>query len=111
MEQDEITTIEGLAELIQCSMANKEDLKGMATKDDLKELATKADLQEVTGRLENLETKMEHLEASVTHMQLDMHELKQGVVYQHEYEDSLGRIKYMERKLGIESGKQKIDSF
>ena len=105
MEQDEITTIEGLAELIQRSMASKEDLKGMATKDDLKELATKEDLQEVTDRLDKLEIKVDHIEASQIQMQIDLHTLKEGVVYQHEYDDSLGRIKYMERKLGIESGK------
>lgn len=46
---DKITTIEGLAEMIQRTMASKEDLQRFATKEDMQEIraemATKADME------------------------------------------------------------------
>ena len=62
-------------------------------------------LDGIDGRLDGIDVRLDHLDASVAQIQRDVHELKEGVVYQQEYEDSLGRIKYVERKLGIESGK------
>ena len=59
----------------------------------------------IETRVENIETRVGHLEASVGQIQMDMQDVKDGMVYRHEYEDSLDRIKYVERKLGIESGK------
>ena len=37
-------------------------------------------------------------------MEADIHELRGEIVYRHEFEDALARIKYLEKKLGIESG-------
>lgn len=60
MEED-ITTIEGLATLIQRTMASKEDLKGLATKEDLEQFATKEDLKQLATKedLHLLERKLE----------------------------------------------------
>ena len=97
--EKEITTIEGLAELIQNTMASKEDVKGLATKEDVKELR-----QEMNTRFGEVNTRMDNLDARVGRIQADVSELRGEIVYRHEFDDVLGRVKYLERKLGIESG-------
>jgi predicted DNA-binding protein len=91
-----ITTIEDLAALIMNTMASKEDIKRledkMATKDELQELRTE------------MNERLDHLDARVGRMEADIHELRGEIVYRHEFEDALARIKYLEKKLGIESG-------
>ena len=81
-----ITTIEGLAELIQRTMSSKEDIK------------------EVTVRIDKIDTRIDNLDARVARIQADVSELRGEIVYRHEFEDVLGRVKYLERKMGIESG-------
>ena len=56
----EITTIEGLAALIQNTMASKEDLNGLATKEDAKELRQEMNTRfgEVNTRLDNLDVRV-----------------------------------------------------
>jgi hypothetical protein len=90
--EGKIQTIEDLAALMMETMASKEDLQGLATKEDIQELRT-----EMNGRLD-------HLDARVGRMEADIHELRGEIVYRHEFEDALSRIKYLEKKLGIESG-------
>ncbi|MBI3336291.1 hypothetical protein HYZ98_01850 [Candidatus Peregrinibacteria bacterium] len=97
--EKQITTIEGLAALIQNTMASKEDLKGLATKEDVKELR-----QEMNTRFSEVNTRLDHLDARVGRIEADINELQGEIVYRHEFEDALSRIKYLERKLGIESG-------
>ena len=97
----EITTIEGLAALIQNTMASKEDLNGLASKEDLEGLATKEDVKELR---QEMNARLDNLDARVGRVQADVGDLREEIVYRHEFEDALGRIKYLERKLGIESG-------
>ena len=87
-----IQTIEDLAALIQETMASKEDIQGLATKGDIQELRTE------------MNERLDHLDARVGRMEADIHELRGEIVYRHEFEDALARIKYLEKKLGIESG-------
>ena len=75
-------TIETLAEMIN------EGFKTTASKEDIKEVTTRLD----------------HLDARVGRIEADIHELRGEIVYRHEFEDALSRIKYLEKKLGIESG-------
>lgn len=91
---EKITTIEDLAVMIQRTMASKEDLK-----DGLGALEEKMDerFNQVDARLNNLDARVGRIEA-------DIHELRDEVVYRHEFEDLMGRMKHVERKLGIESG-------
>ena len=96
---EKITTIEGLAMMIQRTMASKEDIKDMATKEDMK--AIRGDMKEFQTEMVN---RLDYLDARVGRIEADIHELRGEVVYRHEFEDVLGRIKYMEKKLGIESG-------
>jgi TolA-binding protein len=94
--EGKIQTIEDLAALMMETMASKEDIKRledkMATKDDLQELRTE------------MNERLDHLDARVGRMEADIHELRGEIVYRHEFEDALARIKYLEKKLGIESG-------
>jgi hypothetical protein len=78
MEED-ITTIEDLAAMIQRATASKEDIQG------------------VNVRLDNLDARVGRIEA-------DVHALRDEVVRRREFEDVLDRVKYIEKKLGIESG-------
>ena len=85
-----ITTIEDLAALIKETMASKEDIQEMEGR--------------LTARLDGIDSRLDHLDARVGRMEADMHELRGEIVYRHEFEDALARIKYLEKKLGIESG-------
>ncbi len=88
-------TIEQLAEMV------KRGFDTTATKEDLKQFATKEDLQKFR---EETNARIDHVDARLGRIEADISELQKGVVYRHEFEDVLGRIKYIERKLGIESG-------
>jgi hypothetical protein len=90
--EGKIQTIEDLATLMMETMASKEDIQGLATKEDVQEL--RAEMNE----------RLDHLDARVGRMEADIHELRGEIVYRHEFEDALSRIKYLEKKLGIESG-------
>ncbi len=87
--------------MIQNTMATKEDIQRledrMATKEDMERMATKEDIQRLEGRIDHLDARTGRIEA-------DIHELQKGIISRNEFEDALGRIKYIERKLGIESG-------
>lgn len=111
-------TIDDLALMIRNTMATKEDAQElkeqMATKVDLQQLEERmvTNIQQLEGRMatniqafrEESNARFDHLDARVGRIEADIHELQEGVVYRHEFEDALGRIKYIERKLGIESG-------
>jgi len=94
-------TIDDLALMIRNTMATKEDVQRIEER-----MAT--DVQHIATNLqifhEETNTRLDHLDARVGRIEADIHELQEGVVYRHELEDVLGRIKYIERKLGIESG-------
>ena len=92
MAQTKIT-IEKLAEMIN------EGFKSTASKEDIKKV--EEDMKAMEGRLT---TRMDHLDARVGRIEADIHELRGEIVYRHEFEDALSRIKYLEKKLGIESG-------
>ena len=52
----------------------------------------------------NIEERLDHVDARLGRIEADIHELREEVVYRHEFEDTLARTKYLEKKLGIESG-------
>ena len=71
-------------------------------------MATKEDLKNVEARLE---AQIDHLDASVGTLQKDMEDVKKdmeevkgNMVYREEFTDVKDRVKYVEKKLGIESG-------
>ena len=97
------STIEELAIMIQRTMASKEDLKAFATKEGLDE-GLNGLRNEMNTQFQGVNGRLEHLDARVGRIEADIHELRGEVVYRHEFEDVLGRVKYLEKKLGIESG-------
>ena len=91
-----ITTIEDLAEMIQRTMASKEDLKAA-----VEPLATKVELRALETRMD---ARMDNLDARMGLLQSDVSDIKEDMVYRHEFDDVRDRVKYIERKLAIESG-------
>jgi tetrahydromethanopterin S-methyltransferase subunit G len=81
------TTIEDLAEMVRKGFSGVDKRFG-----------------EVDKRFDKVEARLDTLDARVGRIEADIHELRGEIVYRHEFEDVLGRIKYIERKLGIESG-------
>ena len=61
-------------------------------------------LDKMDDRFDQIDGRLDHIDARLGRVEADMHEMREGVVYRHELEDKLGRIKYIERKLDIESG-------
>jgi tetrahydromethanopterin S-methyltransferase subunit G len=84
------TTIEGLAVLIVETMASKEDIQELR--------------QEMNARFEKVDTRLDNLDARVGSIEADVHALRDEMVHRREFEDVLDRVKYIEKKLGIESG-------
>jgi len=83
------TTIEDLARMIN---------------EGFKTTATKEDINRVEVRLDSVESRLDYLDARVGRIEADIHELRGEIVYRHEFEDGMSRIRYLEKKLGIESG-------
>jgi uncharacterized protein YPO0396 len=70
--------------------ASKEDIKGV--KEDIQQLR------------EEMNERIDHLDARVGRLEADVHTLRDEMVRRSEFEDALDRVKYIEKKLGIESG-------
>jgi hypothetical protein len=105
-----IQTIEDLARLIQNTMASKEDLQGLATKGDIQELREEMNerFERVDARFQTIEGRLDHLDARVGRIEADVHALRDEMVHRREFEDVLDRVKYIEKKLGIESGVSRL---
>lgn len=58
----------------------------------------------VEGRLGVLAEKFDIMDARLGRIQSDVNDLREEVVYRHEFDDVRDRVKYIERKLAIESG-------
>jgi hypothetical protein len=93
MAKTHITTIEDLAHMIN------EGFKTTASKEDIVEV--RQEMQAMEGRLT---TRLDHLDARVGRIEADVHALRDEMVHRQEFQDVLDRIKYIEKKLGIESG-------
>jgi tetrahydromethanopterin S-methyltransferase subunit G len=87
--KDKTTTIDDLACMIN---------------EGFKTTATKEDIKAVTTRLDGIDSRMDNLDARVGRIEADVHALRDEMVHRREFEDALDRVKYIEKKLGIESG-------
>lgn len=67
--------------------------------------ATKDDVKQLENRIDGLDQRMDHMDARMGRMEADLNEIRSHIVYRHEFEDLMVRVKYLEQKLGIESGK------
>jgi archaellum component FlaC len=84
---DKPTTIDDLARMINAGFND--------VTNDIGEV--KQDMAEVKQRLDTLDARVGRIEA-------DVHALRDEMVHRRECEDVLDRVKYIEKKLGIESG-------
>jgi tetrahydromethanopterin S-methyltransferase subunit G len=96
-------TIETLAEMIN------EGFKTTASKEDIQEVTTRLDgidsrLDTLDGRVNTLDGRVDTLDARRGRIEAGVHALRDEMVHRREFEDVLDRVKYIERKLGIESG-------
>lgn len=87
------TTIAELARMIN------EGFNETATKEDVKGLEEK-----MNSRFEQIDSRQDNLDARMGRIETDIHGLRGELVYRHEFDDPLAPIKYLEKKLGIESG-------
>jgi hypothetical protein len=86
-------TIDDLARMIN------EGFKATASKEDLTALEGR-----LTTRLDNLDARVDHFDARMGRIEADLHGLRDEMVHRHEFQDVLDRVKYIEKKLGLESG-------
>jgi hypothetical protein len=54
--------------------------------------------------LESQNVRLDHIDARVGRFEAAVHALRDEMVHRQEFHDALDRIKYIEKKLGIESG-------
>ncbi|MDP3934944.1 MAG: hypothetical protein Q8Q46_01870 [Candidatus Giovannonibacteria bacterium] len=81
------------------------------TIDDLARMV-QGGFKEVNGKfndankhLVHIDGRLDHLDARMGRMETDLAEIKGEIVYKYEFEDLSSRVKYLETKLGVESGK------
>ena len=59
----------------------------------------------IDNKLEQVDTRLEHIDARLDLLTKDVTTIKEHIVYRYEFNDLMARVKYMEVKMGIESGK------
>jgi tetrahydromethanopterin S-methyltransferase subunit G len=60
---------------------------------------------EVDKRFEQVDNRLDHMDARLSNIEQDIAEIRKHFVYRYEFEDLMARVKYLEQKLGIQSGK------
>ena len=81
-----------------------------ATKEDIKQLDIRIDhlddrMDHLDGRIDHLDGEVQHINATLNVMSQDIADIKKHFVYRYEFEDLMARVKYLEKKLNIDSGK------
>ena len=74
----------------------------MATKEDVKKLDTRLD--HLDASVATLQQDMQDVKKDVGDVKKDVEEVRENMVYRDEFNDVKDRVKYVEKKLGIKSG-------
>ena len=61
--------------------------------------------EKVEGGLDRVDVKLEHIDVRLSYIESNIEEIRRHFVYRDEFDDLSARVKYLETKLGIESGK------
>ena len=91
--------------------AIKQEFENLAAmvKSGFDETAKKADVdarfEQIDQRLEQIDQRLDHVDARLLVIERDIAEIRSHFVYREEFEDLMARVKYLEKKLNIESGK------
>jgi len=56
-------------------------------------------------RFDKIDGRLDHLDACMGRVEADLAEIRSNIVHRYEFEDLMARVKYVEKKLGIKSGK------
>lgn len=59
----------------------------------------------VDQRFDGIEKRLDHMDARLSYVERDVAEIRKHFVYRDEFEDALARLRFVEKKLGINSGK------
>ncbi len=59
----------------------------------------------VGRKLTSIDGRMEHMDALLSSIEKDISEIKGNFIYRYEFDDLMTRVKYLEKRLKIKSGK------
>lgn len=79
--------------------------KDLNTKIEQLAEAVSSGFSSLEKRMDSLEVRMDRMEENVAGLRSDMSMMKKEIVYRQDFDDLAGRVKYIETKLEIESGK------
>lgn len=65
----------------------------------------KSDIGGLKKDMHIVKGELSHMNARLSTIEHDVADIKRDIVSRNEFEDLMGRVKYLELKLGIESGK------
>ncbi|MBI5045387.1 MAG: hypothetical protein HZC14_00015 [Candidatus Niyogibacteria bacterium] len=65
----------------------------------------KKSFEQIDKRFEDMDVRLGNMNARLFVIERDIAEIRAHFVYRPEFEDLMGRVKYLETKLGIKSGK------
>lgn len=107
----EEVTLETLAHMVAKGFANtasKSDVDGLGN--DMGELKNdmtglKDDITGLKNDVGELKTKIDHTDARIARIETDIQTMRGNIVYQDDFDDLTARVKNIESKLGIESGR------
>ncbi|MBU2265792.1 MAG: hypothetical protein KJ977_02010 [Candidatus Omnitrophica bacterium] len=76
-------------------------------RDEMEERFEQVDkrFEQVDKRFEQVDRHFVNVNARLDTIERDIAEIRRHFVYRDEFEDLMGRVKYLEQKLGIDSGK------
>lgn len=100
----EEVTLETLAQMVAKGFSNT------ASKNDVGELRNdvdglKNDVDGLRNDIGDLKTKIDHTDARIARIETDIQTMRGNIVYQDDFDDLTARVKNIESKLGIESGR------
>ena len=61
--------------------------------------------ERVDERFKQVDDRLDHIDARLGKIESDVSDIRKHFVYRYEFEDLMGRVKYLEEKMGIDSGK------
>lgn len=61
--------------------------------------------EQVDKHFVSIERRLDHVDARLSYVERDVAEIRKHFVYRDEFEDALARIRLLEKKVGIQSGK------
>lgn len=106
MSKEKEVTIDALAVMVQ------KGFLGVHEKMDNSFEQVDKQFEQIDGRFEQIDKRFDRIEGELSHhgarlsaIEHDVADIKRDMISRDEFEDLMGRVKYLEIKMGIESGK------